>query len=146
MYSSRLEPIKQIADKSQEALKAEAASGFHGDNTGKIHCPRCRVPMLKQDVRLPGLTMQIDVCRACSLIWLDGGELALAQLGHEAKDVFADAQELKRKMEKFEASPGRKAAFEEKLAQMPNDPDTVDDAVSDVAMAALAAIIRGGGI
>jgi Zn-finger nucleic acid-binding protein len=141
MYLSRLEPIKRITAKSQQELKDEAAADFKGDNTGKVKCSRCHAPMSKQDIRLPGLNLQIDVCRACSLIWLDGGELALAQLGHEAKGVFANAQELKRRMDEMEASPERKARFEEILARMPKENQEPDDFRSDIVEEVLMAII-----
>jgi len=141
MYAARLGPIKQIAGKSQDQLRTEAATEFRGNNTARIKCPRCCAPMSKQDTRLPGLNLQIDVCRACSLIWLDGGELALVQLGHEAKGAFANAQELKRRMEKMEASPDRKARFEEILARMPKENEEPDAFPSDLVEEILLAII-----
>ena len=140
--SSRLESLKRVARKSHDELKAEATSEFHGCNTAQIKCPRCHMPMRKQAIKLPGLALEFDLCRACSLVWFDGGELALAQLGHEAKVGFADAQEMKRRMEELEASPDRKAEFEKNLARLPNAPDPVEEVLGDVAEEVLAAIIR----
>jgi len=85
----------------------------------------------------------LDVCRSCSLVWLDGGELALVQLGYESSAIFAEAQEMKRRMAQLEASPNRKAAFEENLARLPVEPSPVEEAVAEIAGEMFEAIIRG---
>jgi Zn-finger nucleic acid-binding protein len=142
---SRLECIKNIAGKSRDELKAEAAAEFHGSNTERVKCPRCHMAMRKQAIRLPVLALEMDVCLPCSLVWLDGGELALAQLGHEASAGFADVQEMKRRMAELEASPERKAVFEANLAKAldPDAPDPDEDTLEEVAGEALGAILRG---
>jgi Zn-finger nucleic acid-binding protein len=139
---SRVDSIKRITGKSPKELKTEATAEFHGDNPGKIKCPRCHMPMGKQPVKLPGLAMETDFCRACSLVWFDGGELALAQLGYEATPGFADAQEMKRRMAELEASPARKAAFEKDLAKLPEPPGLFEEALRDHAAQALGSILR----
>jgi hypothetical protein len=68
--------------------------------------------------------------------------LALAQLAHEAKVGFADAQEMKRRLEELEASPNRKAKFEENLARLPDASDPVEGPLADAAQEVLEAIIR----
>lgn len=137
-----VEIIKRVARNSQDELKAEAMAGFHGSNTGRIKCPRCHMSMHKQTVRMPALTLEIDICTPCALAWFDGGELALVQLDHEARTGFADAQELKRRMEELESSPERKAAFEANLAKLPDDLPPVEAALGESAEEALEAIIR----
>lgn len=139
LTSSRLDAIKRITRKSQEELKAEAAE-FHGEHTGRIKCPGCYAPMDKQAIRVPVLTLQMDVCRRCSLVWFDGGELAIAQLGYEATPGFADAQEMKRRMAELEASPARKAAFEKNLAKLPEPTGVVEQALEDFAERGIIAI------
>jgi Zn-finger nucleic acid-binding protein len=143
---SRVDAIKRTTGKSPKELKAEATAEFHGSNPGQVKCPRCHMPMGKQPVNLPGLAMETDFCRACSLIWFDGGELALAQLGYEATPGFADAQEMKRRMAELEANPERKAAFEKNLAELPEPPSLVAealrDSLRDSAGGALEAILR----
>ena len=153
---AELESIQAVALKSPEELKAEAAAGFRGGNAGRIRCPRCHMEMGKQTLLLPGPDLEMDVCRPCSLVWLDGGELALAQLGHEAGAGFKDAQTMKRRMAELEADPERKAAFEANLAAMPDEPsplqeavedavdDMVDDAEEDLLENVLEAILRNG--
>jgi Zn-finger nucleic acid-binding protein len=121
--SQRLDCIKYLARKSTEELKAEAASEFRGSSPERVRCPRCHAPMVKEDMRLPGTALQMDVCRPCGLVWFDGGELALAQLGHQAGPLFDEAQEMKRRMEELEASPERKARFNESLDGLPDDLD-----------------------
>ena len=151
---AELESIKAVAGKTHEELKAEASAGFHGSTTARIHCPRCHLEMAKHALRLPGLELDTDVCRPCSLVWLDGGELALAQLGYEAGTAFRDSQTMKQRMAELEADPQRKAAFEARLAALPAEPssdgnsagdllqDAVEDAGWNVLMDAVAAIIR----
>ena len=137
-----VEIIKRVARNSQDTLKAEATAGFHGNNTGRIKCPRCHMSMRKQTVRMPVFALEIDVCTPCALAWFDGGELALVQLDHEARIGFADAQELKRRMEALEACPERKAAFEKNLADLPDTPNPVEAALEEVAQEALEAILQ----
>ena len=139
---ARAESIKRITGKSPKELKDEATADFHGSNPGKIKCPRCHMPMGKQPVTLPGLAMETDFCRACSLVWFDGGELALAQLGYEATPGFADAQEMKRRMAELEANPARKAAFEKNLAELPEPRSPVAEALEESAAQALGSILR----
>ena len=99
--------------------------------------------MSKQTARFPVGVVELDVCRSCSLVWLDGGELALVQLGYESSAIFAEAQEMKRRMAQLEASPNRKAAFEENLARLPVEPSPVEEAVAEIAGEMFEAIIRG---
>jgi Zn-finger nucleic acid-binding protein len=139
---SRVEAIKRTTGKSQEELKTEATTEFHGSNKGLVKCPRCHVPMRKQPVTLPGLAMETDFCRACSLVWFDGGELALAQLGYEATPGFADVQEMKRRMTELEASPARKAAFEKNLAALPEPRSPLAEAMEESAADVLESILR----
>lgn len=98
--------------------------------------------MRKQTVRLPGYSLETDVCIPCSLVWLDGGELALAQLGHETKAGFLDAQEMKRRIEELEVSPERKAEFEKNLARLRNAPDLIEEFSDNITADILEAIIR----
>ena len=127
--TSRLASIKSVAGKSQAELKDEVTGGYHSDHAGPVKCPTCRMPMRKQPVPLPGLTLQLDVCKTCSLIWLDGGELALVQLDHRTTPAFRDAQQMKQRMAALEADPERKAAFEENLANLPDEADPLEEAV-----------------
>lgn len=135
--TSRLAAIKRIAGKSQAELKAEVTGAYHGDHTGPVKCPTCRMPMRKQPVPLPGLTLQLDVCKTCSLIWLDGGELALVQLDHRATPAFRDAQQMKQRIAALEADPARKAAFEQNMAKLPEEPDPLQDVLEDAASSLL---------
>jgi Zn-finger nucleic acid-binding protein len=139
----RLESIKRITRKSLNELKAEASAEFRGSNPGCVRCPYCHMRMSKQPIKLPVLALQMDVCCACSIVWFDGGELALAQLGYEATPGFADAQEMKRRMAELQASPDRKAAFEKNLAKLPEPRGLVEEAVDKIVGEALEVILRG---
>lgn len=145
----RLESIKRIDERSEDELKAEATGKFVASTAEVVKCPRCRLPMRKQSADLPVMELETDVCRSCSLVWLDGGELALLQLAHQAKSRFINAQDLKRRMEQFEASPERKARFEENLSKCrdPSDPvaeafDEVGDELLDVLLESLCHLTR----
>lgn len=116
---SRYEAIQSLPEKTLVELEAEAQNGFAGDNPAPIRCPRCHGAMQKQPLPVSGFALQLDLCRGCALVWLDGGELAMAQLGHQATPGFRDTQELKRRAAELEADPERKAAFEEALAKLP---------------------------
>lgn len=140
--SSRLDAIKRVARKSKDELKAEATAEFHSDNSGPIKCPRCHMTMHKRSIALPLLALQMDVCIPCTLVWLDGGELALAQLGYETSARFLDAQELKRRMASLDASPDRKAAFEKNVAQLPAPTYPVESALEEVAAEVVGALLR----
>lgn len=123
----RLEFIKNSTGKPSSQLKAEAASDFKGSTLPEISCPQCAHRMHKQRLEIPVLNIMADVCERCSLVWLDGGELALVQLAHEASPRFVDARELNRRIQAVDADPDRKAAFEQDLARLPAD-RTEDDA------------------
>ena len=126
---SRYESIKRIPEKSRAELEAEAQAGFQGDNPMPIRCPRCHVTMFKKTIPVPGFTLHMDICHACALVWLDGGELALAQLAHQASPVFINAQDLKRRSAELEADPERKAAFDEAVARLPKTADPFTEGV-----------------
>lgn len=123
----RFDSIKRIDRKSQDELKSEASSVFTASSRQMLKCPRCHAPMCKQSTDLPVLDLQTDVCRHCDLVWLDGGELALLQLGYQATGKFMNAQEFKRRMQELEASPERKARFEANLAKLPKAKDPLDE-------------------
>jgi len=138
----RFESIKRIDQKSQDELKAEASSEFKASSSEALKCPRCHTFMRKQSANLPMLDLQTDVCRSCALVWLDGGELALLQLGYQAKNRFIDAQEFKRRMQELEASPERKARFEENLAKLPKAKNPIENALGEAAEDILGALLR----
>jgi len=115
----RLESIKRIDRKTETELQNEADSMFKASSAESLRCPKCLLPMRKQMTKPPLWEIEMDVCRSCSLVWLDGGELALLQLAHQTQSGFIDAQDLKQRMQTLEASPERKARFEENLAKLP---------------------------
>ncbi|MGD9782823.1 MAG: zf-TFIIB domain-containing protein [Kiritimatiellia bacterium] len=121
---SRYQSIKSIPEKSLAELETEARDGFQGDNPHPIRCPRCHLAMDKRPLQVPGFeNLHLDLCRSCALVWLDGGELALAQLAHQATPAFRDKQEMKRRAAALDADPERKAALDEAVARLPESPD-----------------------
>jgi len=140
----RFECIKRVDMKSQQELKEEASSQFKGSSTQPLKCPKCRMTMRKQAVKLPVLNLQTDFCRTCDLIWLDGGELALLQLVYQASAKFINAQDLKRRINELETSPERKAQFERNFAELPDSRDPVEAALGEAGEEILTAILRSG--
>lgn len=134
--SVRVDSIKRLGVKPADDLKTEAAD-FKGDTPGTVRCPACRRHMERTVLGLPERDLSLDVCRLCALVWLDAGELALLQLGHEATDRFADAQDMKARAARLESSPARKAAFEENLASLPDRPNPIEEGIREAAEDAL---------
>lgn len=142
--TDRLECIERRDEKSAEELKAEASTEFGASTGDVLRCPRCRIRMRKQSLGLPVLDLDCDVCHQCDLVWLDGGELAMLQLGYQASGKFINAQEMKRRFEALEASPERKAEFEANMARLPDRPDIFDELADDVGQALWDILIRKG--
>lgn len=113
----RVEFIKRNDAKTRAELKTDAAS-FSGSTSRPPACPRCRAEMRKESADFRTIDIEIDVCRGCALAWFDGGELALLQLAYEATKRHVDNQEMKQRIADIEASPERKARFEESLSQL----------------------------
>ena len=128
---ARYESIKHAPEKSLVELEAEAKDGFAGDNANPIRCPRCHIAMEKRPLPAPGFDLHLDLCRACALVWLDGGELAMAQLAYQASPAFRDSQEMKRRAEALDADPGRKAAFDEAVAKLPEAPNPFREGLNE---------------
>ena len=132
---TRYDSIRRVPEKSLAELEVEAQAGFRGDNPEPVRCPRCHGAMEKRPLAAPGFHLRLDLCRACALVWLDGGELAMAQLAHQATPAFQDAQKHKQRAAELAADPARKAAFDEALAKLPEarDPfrEGVDEALRD---------------
>lgn len=131
---ARFDALRRSPQKNFAELETEAQAGFAGDTAGAIRCPRCHAAMSKHPLSVPGLALHMDVCGECALVWFDGGELALAQLAHQASPAFREVQELKRRSAALAADPARKAAFDEAVANLPEAPNAV--------AAGLAAAIR----
>jgi Zn-finger nucleic acid-binding protein len=128
---SRYEAIRRLPEKSLAELEAEAKETFASDNPAAIRCPRCHLAMEKRPLVVPGFELHRDLCRPCSLVWLDGGELALAQLAYQATPAFRDRRELKRRAAELDTDPERKAAFEEAVAKLPLTADPFKDGVHE---------------
>jgi Zn-finger nucleic acid-binding protein len=128
---SRFDAIQRIPQTPLAQLEAEAREGGAGDNPGPIRCPRCHVTMFKKPLPVPGFSLRMDVCHDCHLVWLDGGELALAQLAHQASPAFRDIQEMKKRAEALDADPARKAAYDEAVAKLPERPNPVREGLNE---------------
>jgi len=143
---ARLEAIQRIPEKSLAELEAEAQAGFQGDNAQGLRCPRCHRAMDKRPLAVPGFHLHVDVCRDCALAWLDGGELAMAQLAHQGSPKFRDTREQMRRAAARDADPARKAAFEAAVAKLPETRNPVvagvGDAFSDAILQILFGVLR----
>jgi Zn-finger nucleic acid-binding protein len=114
-----LERIKRNEGKSQDQLSVEVETESNHNSEHELKCPRCRLTMNKVNESLPGIEIELDCCKSCKMIWLDGGGLAKLQLGYEATDQAIQARAMKARVEAFEADPERQAQFAENLAQAP---------------------------
>jgi len=114
----RLRMITRVNKKPQNELKSEVTTEFDASTLTPVKCPQCHITMRKRLIKLPMLKLHSDVCKHCELVWLDGGELALAQLGYEASVGFIDGQEMKRRAEALRSSPERKAEFEANMREL----------------------------
>lgn len=121
----RLQSIERTKRLKPEELKEEASTDFRADTKKKISCPRCGISMDKRPIPSP-VPICLDECRNCEAIWLDGGELALLQLAHEASRKSLNNEELKRRMAELNASPSRKREFEENLRNLPEGKSLID--------------------
>ncbi|MEE8452517.1 MAG: zf-TFIIB domain-containing protein [Thermoguttaceae bacterium] len=112
----RVDGIKRSRGKSVEQLKEETLGESQEDTKTLVRCPRCRMKM-KKDLLPEPVSLHVDRCGQCDLIWLDGGELARVQLGHEMTPQGRDAAEMQRRHK--EMDPERRREFEENLAKLP---------------------------
>ena len=131
MRPDKVEFIKRADRKTPEQLKSEVSAEFSGSSRQRLRCPRCRAPMRKQAINLPVIDLPYDICTDCSLVWLDGGELALVQLAYQSSSGFLNAQEMKRRMQELEASPERKAIFKANLANLPETKHPVEEVLGE---------------
>ena len=138
---NRYEAIQRLPAKTLADLEAEARDGFRGDSSETLRCPRCRGAMRKQPLHVPGFDLHMDLCKGCALAWLDGGELAMAQLGHQSTPGFRDRQELKRRHEAMEIDPERQAAFKAAVAKLPREHDSLSQGLRESVVDALGRIL-----
>ncbi len=117
----RLESIQRAGQKGLEALAAEAVASSAPDSQERRRCPGCRAAMRKDARELLGQKFFLDVCPACRMVWLDGGELAKIQLVHRMSARFQESQEFRRRVQELESSPERLAEFEANLAELPEE-------------------------
>jgi Zn-finger nucleic acid-binding protein len=138
---TRYEAIRRLPRKSLEELETEARDEFQGDSAHVLRCPRCRGVMAKQPLHVPGFDLHLDLCKGCSLAWFDGGELAMAQLGHQSTPGFRDAQEHQRRAADLHHNDERRAAFEEALGKMPLEKDVLTQSLKESVADALGHIL-----
>lgn len=120
---SALRRIERQQELPQEALSAQAAEVK--DGAAHLSCPRCFAPMRRE--RAPsGLDFALDLCRPCSLLWLDPGEIEAIQLAFEQSPSGQDT--LRRRQDLLTMSDERRAVLEANIAKAPDrkPPDQED--------------------
>lgn len=125
---SSVERIKRSELKSPLQLKNEAKEQYHPNSETELKCPRCRMSMEKVHESLPGVELDLDHCDRCSLIWLDGGELALLQLGYEGTNKATEARRMKQVAAECASDPDRQAEFEHNLSKCKKESDLISEA------------------
>jgi Zn-finger nucleic acid-binding protein len=119
----KFDMIRHFRQRSSADLKQEAEADFSGNTTATLRCPKCRTKMEKHALARRLSLVTVDYCSTCDRVWLDAGELALAQLVFEASARGRELLDHQQRMLALEASPARKARFEEALARMPDTED-----------------------
>lgn len=117
----RLERVERDPARPVPLLKKEARAEHAGDREGPVACPRCHAIMDKQTVTRGSAALHFDFCSACDLYWLDGGELALAQLLYETSPQGREARALQQRALEAHLSPERQARFQAAMAQLPDE-------------------------
>lgn len=118
---SHLDIIRHRRIHDTETLKAEARNEFRSDTKRKKQCPGCFSVMEKRPIASCYTTMKMDCCKSCKGIWLDGGELAVAQLVFEASTRGRESLAFQKRMKELLESPERKAQFDAAMAKLPED-------------------------
>ena len=137
----RFQAIQRLPRKTLPELEAEACNEFSADTPGPLRCPRCHLAMQKRPLHVPGFHLHFDLCRDCALAWFDGGELAFAQLAHQASPAFRDSQDMQQRASALDTSPDRKAAFDEAVAKLPLEKDAFSQGLQESVADALRSIL-----
>lgn len=92
--------LQRENDRHLDILLEKPAKETNAKNRGARACPQCGTIMKVVDYEWDA-NIEIDVCQACSLIWLDGGELA--QIHEHLKQEHPDLieNELEHETRKF---------------------------------------------
>ena len=118
LAEKRLEGIRRSPATDIEQLKREVIAESQPDTEKRIRCPRCRRWMNKRHIPKPA-DLDIDICRDCRYVWLDGGELGRLQLSHE---MTPKAQETRRfRQRQRTMTDEERAEFEENLEALPDE-------------------------
>ena len=117
----RLERVERDPSRPVHLLQKEARAEHAGDQEEPVACPRCHVTMDKQTVTRGSAALHFDFCSGCDMYWLDGGELALAQLLYETSPQGREARALQQRTQEAHLSPERQARFEAAMARLPDD-------------------------
>ena len=112
----RADAIQRRANLPLEELEQKVLLDRGEDSKRMVRCPRCGGGMRKQNKARP-VRFQIDYCRRCDVLWLDGGELELLQLHYESSLQAAETREMQRRW--LEMSDERKREFVENLQKLP---------------------------
>jgi len=113
---NRMESVRRVQATSVSQLQDEALAEKRDDTNDPLKCPRCRGAMRKEFIEEPA-SFFIDTCRACELVWFDGGELARLQLSYEISPKGREAAEYQRRMR--EMTVEQREQFERNLALLP---------------------------
>ncbi len=119
--SDRLERVERDPARSPTLLKQEARAEHGGDYADPTACPRCHGMMKLKTITRGSAELHLDLCQACDLYWLDGGELALVQLLYETSPQGQEARALQRRALEASLSPERQARLHQAMARLPDD-------------------------
>ncbi|MBN1908612.1 MAG: zf-TFIIB domain-containing protein [Pirellulales bacterium] len=140
MSRNRMEGIRRVAKRPVEQLKQETTAEAQPDTQEAIRCPRCRRKMKKHFLEDP-VSLHLDVCADCEFLWLDGGELARIQLGHQISPQGRESTELQRRVQ--ERTPGERAQLQRDIDALPDDDWSLLSCIRQGAIEALFTRRRG---
>lgn len=135
-----LEGIKRARGRTEGDLEAEAGQ-FTASSHAEVQCPQCFRQMGKETTNDPPF-VEYDRCPSCKVVWFDPGELAMLQLSYESTDAARDAEQYRQRLCEVEASPERKARFEQNVARLPEEDLSPLSAVGRGFLAGLLPLLR----
>lgn len=120
---NRATGVRNRREKTVQELMVEAKLEMQPDSEEALRCPRCRRKMKKIKTRWTS-GFVLDDCDACSLLWFDGGELALMQLQYEGSDAGQDRANRQQRLKNL--SPEEKAELQRRIDDLPPPENVVN--------------------
>lgn len=135
--------IENRGIKKTEEHQQDVIENYRKGSHAPVSCPRCLRTMESRRVstNIPDVTL--DFCRKCSLMWFDGGEMAIAQMHHETGPEFKDYRETVEKYKALLSNPERLQKFKDDMEKLPDFTDPLQEVFNMTGEVALYYALRG---